>query len=119
MIKKLWETPIKQFCSILILSCILSLILYLPFIYEYITKGVIFSGNGDGFRQMMPFQMYLYEHFTSLKGFYDASFGLGGDYVKSLAYYYSMSPLMWINFGCIWVLEHSLHLNPQIGRAHV
>ena len=80
------ETPIKQFCSILILSCILSLILYLPFIYEYITKGVIFSGNGDGFRQMMPFQMYLYEHFTSLKGFYDASFGLGGDYVKSLAF---------------------------------
>ncbi|MGX0910068.1 YfhO family protein [Staphylococcus caprae] len=113
MIKKLWETPIKRFCSILILSCILSLILYLPFIYEYINKGVIFSGNGDGFRQMMPFQMYLYEHFTSLKGFYDASFGLGGDYVKSLAYYYSMSPLMWINFGCIWVLEHSLHLNPH------
>ena len=62
--------------------------------YQFITKGIVFSGSGDGFRQMMPFQMYLYEHFTSLKGFYDASFGLGGDYVKSLAYYYSLSPLM-------------------------
>ena len=38
---------------------------------------------------MMPFQLYLYEHFTQLKGFYDHSFGLGGDYVKGLAYYYS------------------------------
>ena len=59
--------------------------------YQFITKGIVFSGSGDGFRQMMPFQMYLYEHFTSLKGFYDASFGLGGDYVKSLAYYYSLT----------------------------
>lgn len=32
------------------------------------TKGDVFSGSGDGFRQMMPFQMYLYEHFASLKG---------------------------------------------------
>lgn len=57
--------------------------------------------------------MYLYEHFASFKGFYDASFGLGGDYVKSLAYYYSMSPLMWINFACIWGLEHTIHINPH------
>ena len=53
--------------------------------------GVVFSGSGDGFRQMMPFQLYLYEHFTQLKGFYDHSFGLGGDYVKGLAYYYSFT----------------------------
>ncbi|MBC3079616.1 YfhO family protein [Staphylococcus capitis] len=113
MIKKFWQTPKKRFLSILILSCILSLILYFPFIYQYMTKGDVFSGSGDGFRQMMPFQMYLYEHFASFKGFYDASFGLGGDYVKSLAYYYSMSPLMWINFACIWGLEHTIHINPH------
>ena len=40
-------------------------------------KGDVFSGSGDGFRQMMPFQMYLYEHFASFKGFYDASFWFG------------------------------------------
>ena len=113
MIKKFWQTPKRRFLSILILSCILSLILYFPFIYQYMTKGDVFSGSGDGFRQMMPFQMYLYEHFASFKGFYDASFGLGGDYVKSLAYYYSMSPLMWINFACIWGLEHTIHINPH------
>ena len=54
--------------------------------YQFITKGIVFSGSGDGFRQMMPFQMHLYEHFTSLKGFYDASFGLGGDYVGILLF---------------------------------
>ena len=46
----------------------------MAFLYQFITKGIVFSGSGDGFRQMMPFQMHLYEHFTSLKGFYDASF---------------------------------------------
>ena len=76
-----------------------------PFHLSFITKGTVFSGNGDGFRQMMPFQMYLYEHFSTFKGFYDESFGLGGDYVKGLAYYYSMSPLMWINFGWIWIFR--------------
>jgi len=71
MIKNIWNKPIKRFTLIVLVSCILSFILYGPFLYQFITKGIVFSGSGDGFRQMMPFQMYLYEHFTSLKGFYD------------------------------------------------
>ena len=113
MIKNIWNKPIKRFTLIVLVSCILSFILYGPFLYQFITKGIVFSGSGDGFRQMMPFQMYLYEHFTSLKGFYDASFGLGGDYVKSLAYYYSLSPLMWINSSMIWILEQTINVNPH------
>lgn len=113
MIKNIWNKPIKRFTLIVLVSCILSFILYGPFLYQFITKGIVFSGSGDGFRQMMPFQMHLYEHFTSLKGFYDASFGLGGDYVKSLAYYYSLSPLMWINFSMIWILEQTINVNPH------
>lgn len=74
---------------IFIIANIVTLTIYYPFIRDYIKDGVVFSGSGDGFRQMMPFQLYLYEHFTQLKGFYDHSFGLGGDYVKGLAYYYS------------------------------
>ena len=74
---------------------------------------MVFSGSGDGFRQMMPFQLYLYEHFTQLKGFYDHSFGLGGDYVKGLAYYYSLSPIMWVNFIIVWIGEHIFHWQPQ------
>ena len=62
---------------------------------------------------MMPFQLYLYEHFTQLKGFYDHSFGLGGDYVKGLAYYYSLSPIMWVNFIIVWIGEHIFHWQPQ------
>ena len=91
-----------------------TLIIYFPFIKDWISKGYVFSGVGDGFRQMMPFQMYLYEHYTQLKGFYDHSFGLGGDYVKSLAYYYSLSPTMWCNFIMIWLGERLLHWNPHV-----
>ena len=69
MIKNIWNKPIKRFTLIVLVSCILSFILYGPFLYQFITKGIVFSGSGDGFRQMMPFQMYLYEHFTSLKDF--------------------------------------------------
>lgn len=111
MFKKIVSKPFLLLASIIILSCILSLFIYIPFIYRFVTQGIVFSGEGDGFRQMMPFQMYLYEHFTQFKGFYDESFGLGGDYVKGLAYYYSMSPLMWLNFLTIWILE-------KIGLAH-
>lgn len=113
MFKKIVSKPFLLLSSIIILSCILSLCIYIPFIYRFITQGIVFSGEGDGFRQMMPFQMYLYEHFTQFKGFYDESFGLGGDYVKGLAYYYSMSPLMWLNFLTIWILENMGLANPH------
>lgn len=49
--------------------------------------------------------MYFYEYFILLKGFYDVLFGLGGDYVKLLVYYYLLFLLMWINFFMIWILE--------------
>ncbi|WP_141760099.1 YfhO family protein, partial [Staphylococcus sp. HMSC078A08] len=68
----------KTFVMITLISFIATLIIYFPFIKDWISKGYVFSGVGDGFRQMMPFQMYLYEHYTQLKGFYDHSFGLGG-----------------------------------------
>lgn len=104
----------KTFVMITLISFIATLIIYFPFIKDWISKGYVFSGVGDGFRQMMPFQMYLYEHYTQLKGFYDHSFGLGGDYVKSLAYYYSLSPTMWCNFIMIWLGERLLHWNPHV-----
>lgn len=75
-------------------------------------NGTVFSGAGDGFRQMMPFQMYLYEHLSSFSSLYDASFGLGGDYMKGLSYYYSLSPLMWLNFLFIKIGETVGIFNP-------
>ena len=61
---------------------------------------------------MMPFQMYLYEHLSSFSSLYDASFGLGGDYMKGLSYYYSLSPLMWLNFLFIKIGETVGIFNP-------
>lgn len=113
MFKKVISTKIGLFITVLLCSIILASILFAPYIYDYVVKGWVFSGSGDGFRQMMPFQLYLYEHLTSLSSFYDASFGLGGDYFKSLSYYYSLSPLMWINFVIIWLIQLGGHINPS------
>lgn len=87
MLKKWLNSNVKQFFVITFISVILTLILFSTHIYDYIVNGTVFSGAGDGFRQMMPFQMYLYEHLSSFSSLYDASFGLGGDYMKGLSYY--------------------------------
>lgn len=113
MIKKIWSKPLWTFGFIFIIANIVTLTIYYPFIRDYLKDGVVFSGSGDGFRQMMPFQLYLYEHYTHLKGFYDHSFGLGGDYVKGLAYYYSLSPIMWVNFIFVWIGEQLFHWQPH------
>ncbi|BCU52134.1 membrane protein [Staphylococcus auricularis] len=110
---KIWSNKYLKFLCITLLSLLASLIIFIPYIYRYITEGTVFSGSGDGFRQMMPFQMYLYEHFTSFVSFYDHSFGLGGDYAKDLAYYYSTSPFTWLNFAGVWIAEHLFHANPH------
>lgn len=112
MLKKWLNSNVKQFFVITFISVILTLILFSTHIYDYIVNGTVFSGAGDGFRQMMPFQMYLYEHLRSFSSLYDASFGLGGDYMKGLSYYYSLSPLMWLNFLFIKIGETVGIFNP-------
>ncbi|QLK86937.1 hypothetical protein FGL66_01575 [Staphylococcus sp. 17KM0847] len=73
-------------------------IVYSPVLYRYVAHGIVYSGNVDGFKQMMPFQLFLYERMTALSSFYDSSFGLGGDYFTDLSYYYTTSPLMYMTF---------------------
>ena len=65
VLKKWSNSDVKQFLVMLFMSVILTLILFSTRIYGYIVDGTVFSGSGDGFRQMMPFQMYLYEHLSS------------------------------------------------------
>ncbi|HDY9511807.1 TPA: YfhO family protein [Staphylococcus argenteus] len=112
MLKKMLNKNAKQFFFITFISLILTIILFSTYIYDYFVEGIVFSGSGDGFRQMMPFQMYLYEHLSSFSNLYDASFGLGGDYLKGLSYYYSLSPLMWLNFLFIKIGETFGIFNP-------
>ncbi|KOR13847.1 hypothetical protein AMC75_02895 [Staphylococcus carnosus] len=102
-----------RFLKIAGVSVVLILIFFLPAFNAVFRHHFVYSGEGDGFRQMMPFQMYLYNHITNLSSFYDISFGLGGDYMKDLAYYYSTSPLTYVNFFFVWIAEHALHMNPH------
>ena len=88
-------------------------VVYIPVIYRFLIDGIIYSGNGDGFKQMMPFQRFLYERFTHFSSFYDLSFGLGGDYFTDLAYYYSTSPIMYLNYIFIALGQALFHLDPS------
>ncbi|WP_418128534.1 YfhO family protein [Staphylococcus sp. HKU1] len=113
MLNKIWSNKFTRLLTILALGVAVSFMAYAPYIYRYITQGIVFSGSGDGYRQMMPFQMYLYEHISQFKSFYDHSFGLGGDYIKDLSYYYATSPFTYINFIFVWISETVFHANPH------
>ncbi|MCD8914651.1 YfhO family protein [Staphylococcus simulans] len=102
-----------RFLKIAGTAAVMMLIIFYPALRAYMKHQIVFSGVGDGFRQMMPFQKYLYQHVTHFASFYDISFGLGGDYITDLAYYYSTSPLTYLNFFFVWLGEHLLHMNPS------
>nr|WP_182478097.1 MULTISPECIES: YfhO family protein [unclassified Staphylococcus] len=110
---RIWSHKLTRFLTILLMGVGVALLTFTPYIYRYLTDGTVFSGHGDGFRQMMPFQMYLYEHLSQFKSFYDHSFGLGGDYVKDLSYYYATSPFVLINFLFVWLSEVIFNSNPS------
>ncbi|MBF7017293.1 YfhO family protein [Staphylococcus durrellii] len=113
MLSRFWSNKLSRFLCILFMGVTVAAIIFVPYIVRYYKDGIIFSGNGDGVRQMMPFQMYLYHHFIHFNSFYDHSFGIGGDYIKDLSYYYSTSPLTYINFIVIWICSQLFHLNPN------
>lgn len=97
---------VRSFLYITGLSLIMAAVFYLPDVYRYIQDGVLYIGKGDGLKQMIPFQLYLYEHFKHFKMFYDVSYGLGGDFFTGLSYYYSTSPFSYINFFMLFIYEH-------------
>ncbi|UBH22434.1 YfhO family protein [Macrococcus armenti] len=86
------------FFIILCIGLIASFIYYVPDIYRYFKTGELYIGIGDGLKQMLPFQLYLYNHMKSFQMFYDVSFGLGGDYFTNLTYYYATSPVSHLTF---------------------
>lgn len=89
--------------KILGVATILSLLAHSFVLFRLFKDGTLFTGKGDGIAQMIPFQMYLYDKFTHLHFFYDIDFGIGGDFFRSLAYYYSTAPLSYLNFAIVWL----------------
>lgn len=92
-----------KYWKLLGISLILSIIAHTFIIFRYFNEGLLFTGKGDGLAQMLPFQLYLYEKFTSFSMSYDIGFGIGGDYMKNLAYYYSTSPITYLNYIIVWI----------------
>ncbi|WP_170234609.1 YfhO family protein [Macrococcus equipercicus] len=109
MMKPLNRLPAK----LLTLCLLLSLAAHSVVIYRFFAAGTLFTGKGDGLAQMIPFQMYLYEQFSHFNFFYDMGFGIGGDFFRSLAYYYSTSPIAYLYFTVVYVLDLILPLPTQ------
>ncbi len=88
-----------------IASYIISVICHSPILYDYFKNNRYYMGRDDGFDQMIPFQIYIYEHFTNFNFFYNMDYGLGGDFFSGLAYYFTTSPISWLNFISVYLLD--------------
>ncbi|MEJ7540949.1 YfhO family protein [Staphylococcus intermedius] len=113
MKKQQQKIHLSHFLTVFIVACLIGCIVYVPVAFRFIQDGIIYSGNGDGFKQMMPFQRFLYDHFSQHHALYDSGFGLGGDYFTDLAYYYTTSPMMYLNFIFVGLGQWLFHLNPS------
>lgn len=94
----------------LILIVVLAVISHAYVLYRLIApdneKNKIFmTGANDGLEQMLPMQLYLYEKFKEGTLFFDAGFGLGGDFYTDLAYYYSTNIVYYINIFFVRIGE--------------
>lgn len=98
------QRPVIKGIILFIVGLIFSIIMYFPDILRFF-EGTLYIGKGDGLKQMIPFQYYLYEHYKNGAMFYDVSFGLGGNYFKSLSYYYSTSPITVVSFIGLYLFE--------------
>lgn len=87
----------------LLTAFLLALLAHSVVIYRFLHDGTMFTGKGDGIAQMIPFQLFLYDQFSHLNFFYSMGFGIGGDFFRSLAYYYSTSPVYYLNFILVYI----------------
>ncbi|TDL98332.1 hypothetical protein ERX27_04120 [Macrococcus brunensis] len=110
---------LKRFMTISAIALVMSVIFYLPDLYRYVVHGVLYIGKGDGMKQMIPFQVYLYEHFKESRTFYDVSFGLGGDYFTSLSYYYATSLVSYVTFILLAIYQLFNHADVITQMIHM
>ena len=80
-------------------------------IYRYIHDGILFTGPNDGLEQMIPIQMFLYDHWSHGSWFYASNFGLGGDFFTDLSYYFSTNILFIFNVIGVFILQHLIHID--------
>ena len=72
----------KKKVSYSILFLALSLIGHSYIIYCFYHDGIFSTGPNDDMEQMVPIQMYLFNHWSHGNLFYATNFGLGGDSVS-------------------------------------
>ncbi len=103
----------NKWFQLLSMAFFVATLVYFPVLYRFLVEGVVYSGMYDGIRQLVAFQMFLYERMSNLSSFYDVGFGIGGDYFTDLSYYYTTSPMMYINFLGIKLLQTLRLVDPS------
>lgn len=102
-----------KWVKILCAAFFVAAIVYFPVFRRYFEYASVYCGAYDGTKQLIPFQIFLYDRISHLSSLYDIGLGLGGDYFTDLVYYYATSPIMYINFLCIKVLETISDIDPS------
>lgn len=97
--------------QIILLFSVLAVLGHGYVLYRYFKDGILFTGPNDGMEQMVPIQMYLYEHWTHGSFFYATDLGLGGDMMMDFAYYFSTNLLFILNVMFIYIASFILHFN--------
>lgn len=95
----------KKKVSYSILFLALSLIGHSYIIYCFYHDGIFSTGPNDDMEQMVPIQMYLFNHWSHGNLFYATNFGLGGDFFTDLSYYFSTNILFIFNVLIILLLK--------------
>lgn len=105
------ETIMKRKVLYLIVFIAIAMIGHSYIIYRYIHDGILFTGPNDGLEQMIPIQMFLYDHWSHGSWFYASDFGLGGDFFTDLSYYFSTNILFIFNVIGVFILQHVIHVD--------
>lgn len=103
----------KHAIKYIFLFLILAILGHSYVLYRYLNDGIIFTGPNDGIEQMLPIQMYLYEHWTSGSFFYSTDLGLGGDMFMDFSYYFSTNILFIMNVILIWIGSFIFNFNTE------
>lgn len=93
----------KEIYIFVLLFMVLAILGHGYVLYRFLKDGILFAGPNDAIEQMLPIQMYLYEHWTHGSFFYSTDLGLGGDMLKDFAYYFSTNILFIMNVILIWI----------------
>lgn len=114
------NTLFKSYIGWVLLSLLLAIFAHTYYLLKY-SDGVLMKGINDGLSQMLPFKMFIYEHYQKGEFFYSDEFGIGGGFFSQLGYYYSTNIFFLLVAGLLYMVQliSDVNINLQTWTALV